>query len=97
MLLCSDYSPYPLSSYYTFTNTGFSCFFFPPSLTSVHILNPAVAAADTLLCTTTASADAMVRSAEFSQLAAQISSLTSSFHQDDPLAISLSDTRKYLR
>ncbi|XP_042219408.1 uncharacterized protein LOC121864449 isoform X2 [Homarus americanus] len=36
--------------------------------------------------------DAMVRSAEFSQLAAQISSLTSSFHQDDPLAFSFSDS-----
>nr|XP_045586605.1 EH domain-binding protein 1-like isoform X2 [Procambarus clarkii] len=36
--------------------------------------------------------DAMVRSAEFSQLAAQISSLTSSFHQDDPLSFSFSDS-----
>lgn len=35
--------------------------------------------------------DAMVRSAEFSQLAAQISSLTSSFHQDDPLSFPLDD------
>ncbi|XP_042219409.1 uncharacterized protein LOC121864449 isoform X3 [Homarus americanus] len=40
--------------------------------------------------------DAMVRSAEFSQLAAQISSLTSSFHQDDPLAFSFSDSHSPL-
>ncbi|XP_066972780.1 EH domain-binding protein 1 isoform X13 [Macrobrachium rosenbergii] len=37
--------------------------------------------------------DAMVRSAEFSQLAAQISSLTHSFHQDDSLGFSLSDSQ----
>lgn len=43
------------------------------------------------------SGDAMVRSAEFSQLAAQISSLTSSFHQDDPLSFPLDDPRKYNR
>ncbi|XP_071527981.1 EH domain-binding protein 1 isoform X4 [Panulirus ornatus] len=36
-------------------------------------------------------ADAMVRSAEFSQLAAQISSLTSSFHQDDSFSFSFND------
>nr|XP_045586606.1 uncharacterized protein LOC123748464 isoform X3 [Procambarus clarkii] len=40
--------------------------------------------------------DAMVRSAEFSQLAAQISSLTSSFHQDDPLSFSFSDSHSPL-
>ncbi|XP_068234462.1 EH domain-binding protein 1-like protein 1 [Palaemon carinicauda] len=40
-----------------------------------------------------AEGDAMVRSAEFSQLAAQISSLTHSFHQDDPLGFSLSDSQ----
>lgn len=48
----------------------------------------------TVTTTTTLAADSVVRSAEFSQLAAQISSLTSSFTHD-PSALHTSDLSKY--